>query len=85
MKIFYQNTTSCHEIVVNDNGIGIDNKYHDQIFEMFKRLHRQGRCGDKGSGIGLAIVKLVRDRLGGQIRVESEAEKGSRVILSLPR
>jgi len=85
VKISYQNTPSCHEIVVSDNGIGIDSKYHDQIFEMFKRLHGQGRYGYKGSGIGLAIVKLVMDRLGGQVRVESEAEKGSHFILSLPR
>lgn len=83
VSVSYQDTAAFHEIVVNDNGIGIDGKYHELVFEMFKRLHGQGL--NKGSGIGLAIVKLIMDRLGGSVRLESEVEQGSTFILSLPK
>lgn len=66
---------------VEDNGIGIDPEYREQIFVPFKRLH-----SDKtypGTGIGLAIVKRGVERLGGEIRLESGAE-GTRFGLELP-
>lgn len=85
VEVLYQSTETTHEILVRDNGIGIDSKYHNQIFEMFRRLHGKGLNGYKGSGIGLAIVKLVIDRLGGSVRIESEVEQGSTFTISVPR
>jgi PAS domain S-box-containing protein len=65
-----------------DNGIGIASQYHAQIFEPFKRLHGHDRSG---SGIGLAICKKIVERFGGRIWVESEEEKGSKFLFTLPK
>ena len=83
VEITYQSTDKHHQIIVSDNGIGIEKQYHDKVFEMFKRLHNRGEY--EGSGIGLAIVKLCIDKVRGEIMLESEINKGSRFILSLPK
>lgn len=82
VKISYKKHLAHHEIIVADNGIGIDKKYHNQIFEMFKGLHNRGAY--KGSGIGLAIVKLSVKKLGGEVQLESEEGKGSQFSIMLP-
>ncbi len=83
VEITYTSTETDHKIKISDNGIGIKEKYHSQIFEMFKRLHYRGAY--EGSGIGLAIVKLVTEKLNGTIEVESAEGKGTSFILNLPK
>ncbi len=68
------------EIVIEDNGIGIDRTHLDKIFEMFYRASAKS----KGSGIGLYIVKEIVEKLGGSISVESELNKGTLFTLTLP-
>ena len=70
-------------IKVQDNGIGINNEHLKKIFKPFERLHRQSAYG--GTGIGLAICEKIMHRHGGTIQVESEPQKGSNFILSLPQ
>ena len=64
---------------VMDNGIGIDMSYADEIFVLFKRLHRSE--AREGSGIGLALCKAVIEQYGGKIWVESELGKRIHVLL----
>lgn len=69
-------------IAVSDNGIGIDLKYHDQIFNVFQRLHTVDEF--EGTGIGLAIVKKALYELGGRIELESEPGLRSTFTVTLP-
>jgi signal transduction histidine kinase len=68
---------------VADNGIGIDEKYANQIFGLFKRLHSQTEY--RGSGIGLAICERIVEQYGGRIWLEKSAPgSGSVFSFSIP-
>ncbi|MCA9601098.1 MAG: ATP-binding protein [Polyangiales bacterium] len=70
-------------IEVSDNGAGIPREHQDRIFERFYRVDG-GRSRDRGgTGLGLAIVKHLTQRMGAEIRVESETGKGTTFILTL--
>jgi PAS domain S-box-containing protein len=67
---------------VQDNGLGIDPKYKEQIFGLFKRLHSAAEY--PGTGMGLAICQRVIQRAGGRIWVESELGHGSKFCFTIP-
>jgi len=70
-------------ISISDNGIGFEQKYAEQIFGVFQRLH--GRSSEyKGSGIGLSVCRKIVDRHHGTISARSELDKGATFTFVLP-
>jgi chemotaxis family two-component system sensor kinase Cph1 len=75
-----QNIAGANQIerilYVKDNGIGIEEKFHNSIFRIFKRLHGRNEYGG-GTGAGLNIVKKIIERHNGRIWLESEIGEGT--------
>jgi signal transduction histidine kinase len=69
-------------IFVEDNGIGFDQKYAEEIFGMFRRLHNNGDYA--GTGVGLALCKKIAELHNGYISARSKVNEGSTFIISLP-
>ncbi len=69
------------QIIVEDSGIGFNEKYLDRIFNVFQRLH--GRTEYEGTGMGLAISRKIVERHQGTITAKSEPEKGASFIVTL--
>jgi len=65
---------------VRDNGIGIDPSQHEKVFELFYQVETNNR----GTGVGLAIVKRIIEMHKGRIWIESERGKGCTVCFTLP-
>ena len=69
------------ELSIADNGIGFDNRYKDQIFTIFQRLH--GRNDYEGTGIGLATCRKIVERHGGEIDANGVEGEGATFIATL--
>jgi PAS domain S-box-containing protein len=72
------------EISVSDNGIGMRRETVENLFQIDKEISSPGTEGEPGSGLGLLLCKDFVGRHGGTLRVESELEKGSVFIFTLP-
>jgi len=70
------------QITVSDNGIGFDNRYADEIFMLFKRLHSQHEF--EGTGVGLSICKKIVEKHNGSLNAKGELQKGASFIITLP-
>src|SRR6266404_4251731 len=69
-------------LVVEDNGIGFDEKYLDRIFTVFQRLHSLVEY--EGTGIGLAVCRKIAQRHGGEITATSILGQGATFVVTLP-
>ena len=72
-----------HVLTVTDNGIGIEPRFYEAIFQPFRRLHAKGRFA--GSGLGLAVARHVVAVHGGALAVEAASGGGSTFTLRLPK
>ncbi len=70
------------QFCVQDNGIGIDSAYHQQIFDMFRRLHNQSTY--PGSGVGLATCQKLVEQWRGKIWVSSTESESSKFYFTYP-
>jgi signal transduction histidine kinase len=67
---------------INDNGVGFDMKHASKLFGIFQRMHTQSEF--EGFGIGLATVKKIIDKHGGEVSIKSEEGIGTTIMFSLP-
>lgn len=72
------------ELEVIDTGVGIATEAMPHIFEPYVRLEDRKLPRTEGSGLGLAVVRRLVDRLGGEMAVESAPDRGSRFLVRLP-
>jgi len=80
----YKPSQNIISISVSDQGIGIDKKDHERIFERFYRVEGKTEQTYPGFGIGLFIASEIVSRHNGTIYVESEKSKGSTFTFTLP-
>jgi light-regulated signal transduction histidine kinase (bacteriophytochrome) len=69
-------------ITIQDNGIGFDQEYANEIFTVFKRLHSYHEF--EGTGVGLSICKKIVEKHNGSITAHSKIDHGSTFLISLP-
>lgn len=82
IKITVQQNDGQNEYIVEDNGPGIPEIYHDRIFGIFQTM--EARDTRESTGVGLAIVKKIIEEKGGSIRVESAEDLFTRFIFTWP-
>jgi GAF domain-containing protein len=82
VKITAQTSGGAHEFIFSDNGIGIEKRHYERIFQIFQRLHQ--REDYSGTGVGLSMVKRVVEEHNGRIWVESQVGVGTIFHFTLP-
>ncbi|WP_397445269.1 ATP-binding protein [Polaribacter sp. R77954] len=81
IEVGFTEKEDCFEFFVKDNGVGIESKYFDKIFNVFTKLDNEGQS----SGIGLSTVKKIIEFYEGKIWVESKEKIGTTFFFSLPK
>lgn len=82
-QIWFERGPSPHSFVIRDNGAGFDMRFADRLFGVFQRLHSANDF--PGTGIGLASVRRIVSRHGGEIWGEAAPNQGARFHFTLPQ
>ena len=77
-EISSDDSKATFEFEIKDTGIGMSEDFQKQMFEPFTQEHGENRSEFKGTGLGLSIVKRIIEEMGGEIRVESELDIGTK-------
>jgi len=80
----HKHEDACH-ICVDDNGIGIPKEKQAELFRIDSSFHNPGTENESGTGLGLVLVKEFVDLIGGEIKVSSLPEKGTRFCFTIPQ
>jgi PAS domain S-box-containing protein len=85
IQISLKDNPDDYELIVADNGVGMDAEKLSKLFKIGENISTPGTAHEKGSGLGLILVKEFVEKNGGSIRVESEVGKGTRFFIKLPK
>ena len=84
VEIIAKRGKTSFKLMVHDNGIGIDKKYHGKIFAKFVQLDSAYTKKESSTGLGLTITKELTELHGGKISIKSEVNNGSTFIVDIP-
>ncbi len=82
IKISCESNDEEHIFCVEDNAIGIEERFYEKTFQIFRKLHHEKDF--PGMGVGLAYLQRIIDTHGGECWIESESGKGSKFFFTLP-
>lgn len=85
IELCISENSSHYLFIIKDNGPGIAKKDQDVIFNLFQTARAEDQFGNKGNGIGLATVKKIIEKLGGEIHIESEEGHGAEFHFSISK
>jgi len=85
VKVKLKDTGNFAAVIIEDTGIGIEKEHISRIFERFYRVDKSHSKNIGGTGLGLSIVKHTLKHLGGEIDVESEINKGTKITVLMPK
>lgn len=84
IKIFSKNANGNVEIYVKDEGVGMENEIKEKLFKINTNISTKGTAKERGTGLGLILIKEMIDMHNGKIRVESEPGIGTTFCVILP-
>jgi len=85
IELYISENSTHYLFIVKDNGPGISKKDQSVIFNLFQTASIRDRYGNKGNGIGLATVKKILEKIGGEIHVKSEEGQGAEFHFSISK
>ena len=82
MEVDKENDFGTYEFRIKDNGMGMSKEFLKTIYDPFTRVKSSTVSGIQGTGLGMSITKNIVDMMGGDIHIQSEIEKGTKVTIT---